>query len=374
MSKMRGLRAAAGIGAAVVVVAGAVALGVHLSGGRAPVPESEAPAAITVAPAPQIQGPTVAAPEAEPDVFAAPEVSAAPKPAPPALDTFRLEADGRMVVAGRAVPGGSVAILVDEAQLALAQADAAGKFVAFLDLPPSEAARVLGLALVLSEGDALRAPGDILIAPSPAAPPAEVQTAGSATDAASSPPADAGPAAPAPPTVILSAEEGVRVIQAPGPQRPELPSVALDSIGYSEAGEVALAGRASAREGAVRIYLDNEPVATAQIGADGGWRSDLRDVAGGLYTLRVDEIGPGGVVTSRVETPFKRETPAAFAASDAPRAPLSVVTVQPGSTLWAISRERYGQGILYLRVFEANRDRIRDPDLIYPGQVFELPD
>ncbi|MBC7133856.1 MAG: hypothetical protein H5U16_12240, partial [Roseovarius sp.] len=138
MSKMRGLRAAAGIGAAVVVVAGAVALGVHLSGGRAPVPESEAPAAITVAPAPQIQGPTVAAPEAEPDVFAAPEVSAAPKPAPPALDTFRLEADGRMVVAGRAVPGGSVAILVDEAQLALAQGDAAGKFVAFLDLPPSE--------------------------------------------------------------------------------------------------------------------------------------------------------------------------------------------------------------------------------------------
>ena len=29
---------------------------------------------------------------------------------------------------------------------------------------------------------------------------------------------------------------------------------------------------------------------------------------------------------------------------------------------------------MYVQVFDANRDRIRNPDLIYPGQVFELPD
>ena len=51
-----------------------------------------------------------------------------------------------------------------------------------------------------------------------------------------------------------------------------------------------------------------------------------------------------------------------------------MVTVQAGNTLWGISRERYGQGILYVQVFEANRDKIRDPDLIYPGQIFNLPD
>ena len=49
-------------------------------------------------------------------------------------------------------------------------------------------------------------------------------------------------------------------------------------------------------------------------------------------------------------------------------------TVQPGATLWAIAEERYGAGILYVTVFEANRDRIRNPDLIYPGQVFILPE
>jgi nucleoid-associated protein YgaU len=54
------------------------------------------------------------------------------------------------------------------------------------------------------------------------------------------------------------------------------------------------------------------------------------------------------------------------------RAPVSV-TVQPGFTLWAIAQDQYGDGVLYVQVYEANRDRIRDPDLIYPGQVFALP-
>jgi nucleoid-associated protein YgaU len=57
-----------------------------------------------------------------------------------------------------------------------------------------------------------------------------------------------------------------------------------------------------------------------------------------------------------------------------PEVRFRVQTVQPGSTLWAIAKERYGKGIEYFKVFEANKERIRDPDLIYPGQVFELPD
>lgn len=54
------------------------------------------------------------------------------------------------------------------------------------------------------------------------------------------------------------------------------------------------------------------------------------------------------------------------------RAPVTV-TVQPGFTLWGIAEGQYGSGFNYVQVFEANRDRIRDPDLIYPGQVFALP-
>ena len=180
--------------------------------------------------------------------------------------------------------------------------------------------------------------------------------------------------------VLLAGEDGVEVLQpAAAPQ--VLSRVALDAITYDDAGEVQLAGRGG--EGAfVRVYLDNTPITTSRIAEDGRWRTELPQVDTGVYTLRIDEVTETGTVASRLETPFKREDEAVIAETEA-RAQadaetgatrVDVVTVQPGFTLWAISRERYGKGILYVRVFNANRDRIRDPDLIYPGQVFSLPE
>jgi len=54
------------------------------------------------------------------------------------------------------------------------------------------------------------------------------------------------------------------------------------------------------------------------------------------------------------------------------QAPLTV-TVQPGFTLWGIAQQQFGEGVLYVQVYQANRDKIRNPNLIYPGQVFTLP-
>ncbi|MFN3211189.1 MAG: LysM peptidoglycan-binding domain-containing protein [Roseovarius sp.] len=175
--------------------------------------------------------------------------------------------------------------------------------------------------------------------------------------------------------VLMSDAEGVRVIQpAPGDASPEVMSVvALDAISYSDSGEVELSGR-GARDGFVRVYLDNTPITTSRIEADGSWRSDLPDVDTGVYTLRIDEVDADGTVTSRVETPFKREDEALLVEATEAGKLVQAVTVQPGYTLWGISRRNYGEGIEYVRIFEANRDRIRDPDLIYPGQVFTIPD
>ena len=75
-------------------------------------------------------------------------------------------------------------------------------------------------------------------------------------------------------------------------------------------------------------------------------------------------------------TPEPAAVPAEPVKATAPVAeapPPVSVTVQPGFTLWGIAEERYGDGVLYVQVFEANRDKIKDPDLIYPGQVFTVP-
>ena len=91
-----------------------------------------------------------------------------------------------------------------------------------------------------------------------------------------------------------------------------------------------------------------------------------------MYTLRIDEVDEQGNVTSRVGATFKREDKGVLASQDDTDG-VRAITVQTGNTLWAISRERYGEGTAYVRIFEANRDRIRDPDMIFPGQVFSIP-
>ena len=265
----------------------------------------------------------------------------------------------------------------------------------------------------------------------------------------------------APATVILADEDGVRVLQDGAPAE-VAPAVTIDTISYSSNGDVILGGRGQAGN-FVRIYLDNQSIATSEIAVDGYWAVELSDIEPGIYTLRIDELNPAGDVVSRAETPFKREAAEELAelmaveteaeeprfkvpsesavvakAEDeeaqpdlqvetetAPEKPLAqavtqvevnvqpevaaldgqdeqssnggsavvedlpaetapalrvpskkfrVRTVQPGSTLWAIAKESYGAGIEYFKVFEANKERIRDPDLIYPGQVFEIPD
>ena len=225
-------------------------------------------------------------------------------------------------------------------------------------------ARSGGPRPALSDTAAQRAtaPAGPAATPAPSAP-----VAAPPADAAR--PGDAGvetAAAPVPPKVLISDRAGVRLLQAPALER----GLELDTISYGETGDVELAGRADASEAAaVRVYVDGRRVLDAPTAPDGAWGGAFGDVDSGTYTLRVDALDGEGNVVRRVELPFLRETPETVA-----RAGASVVTVQPGNTLWGIASENYGDGLLYVRVFEANRGAIRDPDLIYPGQIFDVPD
>ena len=178
----------------------------------------------------------------------------------------------------------------------------------------------------------------------------------------------------APPKVLIADKDGVRVV--PSDDSLDHDAIALDAISYDEDGQVMLSGRSNPMA-YLRIYLDNAPVLLVRPDDDGNWKTLLSNVDPGVYTLRIDQVNAAGKVISRLETPFKKESPQKLLThlqDTKTEARINVVTVQPGYTLWAIARKRYGRGILYVRVFEANRDKIRDPDLIYPGQVFDLPD
>ncbi|MDG1763750.1 MAG: LysM peptidoglycan-binding domain-containing protein [Paracoccaceae bacterium] len=175
------------------------------------------------------------------------------------------------------------------------------------------------------------------------------------------------------PKVVIANSDGVKVIQDGKKTDDEL---ALDSIAYDPLGNVTVGGRSNP-SGLVRFYINNEAVSATKTNEAGYWEADLSDIIPGTYTLRIDELSLKGDVISRLETPFKREDRERLANLIAPSTSpvrINIVTVQPGNTLWAIARKRYGDGLLYVQVFEANRDKIKNPDLIYPGQLFDLPD
>jgi nucleoid-associated protein YgaU len=299
------------------------------------------------------------------------------------LTDMRFEPDGGFIVSGLAPPDLPVVAMVNDLEVQRVMANTDGTFFIIGFLGFSDAPRML---TVLSDPDGASALAEqtFVLAANPA--PVEVGITGVQVGVEVEPDviiAQSAPANPSTPAILAITQDGIDVIQSAvaADTPPEVMSnVALDAITYEPSGDVILRGRAIGQAGGgfVQVYVDNALVSRLPIDANGTWRGDLPDVNTGVYTLRIDEIDAAGDVVSRIETPFLREDPAEVIAAMAndvanPNFTVATRTVQPGATLWAIAEERYGSGILYLKVFEANRDRIRDPDLIYPGQVFTVP-
>jgi hypothetical protein len=382
-------------------------------------PTNPAPVAVQEAAMVDVVPSDASQPSEAPEADAALEQSAVQTPT---IDTFFRSPDATTVIAGQAEPGQVIDILLSNEVVETVTAGPDGAFGTVLMIETSDQPRRLRLladpngAAVASLESIIIPPSEIVIAETADLPDSTPQS--SSVIASQSAPDEApsivsstndqiaiasdlaigiapqGEGAPtvnvaeagdvpiiAAPPILIADADGIRILQpdVSVSARPELiENIALDTITYNPDGEVLIAGRGANAGGFVRIYLDNQPITTSEISLDGDWRTDLPQVDTGIYTLRVDEVDAEGVVQSRIETPFKKEEPEEVAAilaeeTSADGFDIAVKTVQPGATLWAIAEEKLGDGVLYVSVFEANRDLIRDPDLIYPGQVFRIP-
>lgn len=297
---------------------------------------------------------------AEPVVVAAVPESAdvAPEldandPSVPKFDLVRVEADGSAVIAGRAEPNAEVKIYSNGEEIGSATSSSKGEFVALIQTEVTETAQSLALLAENPSGPTVASRSSVILL----GREAQVNSDGT------------GETVSLPPAIIQTNRDEVRVIQ-PVIGLADLDRVSLDSISYDQEGRVILAGRGRPMNIA-RIYADQNVVADVEISRGGAWSVVLKKLDAGRYTLRVDELDAEGAVLSRVETPFQREFPTAeklALLSDDKQ-----VIVQPGNNLWTIAENRYGLGFRYTVIFEANKEQIRDPDLIYPGQVFALP-
>lgn len=328
-----------------------------------------------------------------------PTVSGVTTPTTPAnaprFDLVRVDKEGAAVIAGKAAPGVEVDIILEGKVVTTVKADTRGSFVAMFDVPTN--GQSLTISLVARDETGARQESDdrvYVMAPDlPAVTePTAVATADTTTgDTATTETAPAETTTAKPektaPTVFIASASGVKLVQPPNVVSipPDvMANVSLDVITYDESGEVQISGRGKADQH-VRVYVNNQPVKTEPVETDGSWKLSLPEVDPGTYTLRVDELDASGKVTSRTETPFKKEDPKqvvkvansnGLGATDTQNTlpQIEKITIQPGATLWALAKANYGDGRLYMQIFEANRETIRNPDLIFPGQIFTIPD
>lgn len=356
------------IGAAVVaIVVVALILGYCARNQQSPVVSttpSDTPAPETAAPGTG-QAPAESAPAetaAVPTTTAPADGAAAPTSAPaepaepqrPSFDVVRVDSQGGMVIAGRAAPGSDVTVTGDGSAIGTAPADESGEWVLLPSSPLGPGNHTLELSAKLPDGRTVA--GDqqvLLVVPEPKVTASGAQPAGNETLVVLVPQGDEG---------------GSQILQAPSVEAPAegAPRLSLDAIDYDDAGRVTVSGRATPRA-TVQIYLDNQLIGDAPVDGGGRWSFALPDaVDTEPHILRIDEIGGDGRVMARVESPFQRAEQLALAQDE-------TFVVQPGNSLWRIARRTYGEGLRYTVIFEANKEQIRDPDLIYPGQVFVLP-
>jgi hypothetical protein len=266
----------------------------------------------------------------------------------PAFDVVRVGPQGNAVVAGRALPDAEIVLRDGERETGRATADSQGQFVMTPSDPLPPGSQELTLEQRRPDGSVVAGDSSVLLV---------------IPDRTNTMPSDTQPAtalavlAPESPTAAPRLLQGANAGSAFG----------LDVLDYDDAGGVRFAGHAPAGA-TVRLYVDNKPIGDAITTPAHAWAlvPDIA-IAPGQHNLRVDQIGPRGDVLARVELPMMREAP-----HGAPVAGGRLV-VQPGASLWRLAHETYGQGTRYTVIYQANRDQIRDPDLIYPGQIFSLP-
>ncbi len=353
-----------------------------------------------------------------------------PAPVPPAFTLLRVEKDGSTVIAGSAPLNSEVSLFDGENEIGKTSSGPTGDFAFVLDQPLSPGPHELHLTAKPKDSEAIASvEAGLINVPQPEAdeePTVLVSAAGEATRVLQKPEEPAQQIE----EVVATASETVKLAE-PGETEPE-PKVATVADPVPEAkpepqsvrpvlieaadiekGRIYIAG--TGEPGAdVSIYLENELLGTTPVGENGAFlfegdkniepgrysvRADMRDESEGKVVARAEvrlvheppvvaelpqpepkpEPQPEEVVeTVAQEAPVKEEAVAAVVEPEDDDIPEirtgSTVIIRRGDNLWQVARRNYGSGIRYTTIFEANRDQVRDPDLIYPGQVLKVPE
>lgn len=274
----------------------------------------------------------------------------------PAFDLVRISRGGTGVIAGRMAPGAQVELYANHRKIADVVADSNGEWVMILEEPLEAGSVELNLkATENGRSDIAEAKNVVVVSVPERQNDRFLEQQQNGVVAVLAPKSGVG---------------GSKVLQKPGVAAfAEVgESLSLDIIDYGVGGDPVFSGRSLPRVD-VRLYLDDRFINSTRADDEGRWSITLvaQELTDGEHVVRLDQTIGDGKVQLRVEQPFQTGVPIDLAEAT------GGVIVQPGNTLWQIARQLYGSGVRYTLIFRENNEQIRDPDLIYPGQIFSLP-
>jgi hypothetical protein len=304
-------------------------------------------------------------PEREKDIVSSPdqranvkqaletEGPALPADTPPSFDVVRVTGEGDTLIAGRARPGDTVVILNKGREIGRISADNNGEWVFIPEVPLPPGNHRLTLESQTPDRTALASTDEVvLLVPAP-----DQDIAGGKSDGTSQA------------LALKFARDGTggsTVLQKPSSGTTSL-KLSVDTVDYDQAGNLIISGQAFPLS-ILHVYLDDTFVGRTKSAEDGAWRiTPEQPVSAGQHKLRIDHVDDTGRVLARIAMPVAREE---FADDLKPG---TFIVVQPGNSLWRLARKTYGTGLNYTIIYQANKDQIGDPDLIFPGQIFTLP-
>jgi len=259
----------------------------------------------------------------------------------PSFDVVRINAQGETVIAGRGLPHAEITILDGGKEIGRVIADNRGEWVFVPDQPLPPGSRELSLSSHNPDGSTTQSAAPVVLVV-----PDRSKDKGATL------------------AVKVNPDGSIEILQ--GPEAKEgAGTVSVGAVKIDEDGSLSVAGKASPKA-KLRVYLDNKQLAQIQADENGTWKltTQAPEARNGNHTLRVDELAEDGKVAARAEISFQ---PAGSALA------LGKITVEPGNSLWRIARHAYGHGAQFVTIFQANKEQIRDPNRIYPGQVFMVP-
>ena len=312
--------------------------------------------------------------------------------APLTIDLARVKPDGAAVFAGTAAPNAKIRIFEGDILLGETVANANGEWVIVLEKSLAAGQHLISVAMERSDGTTemadrslaveiyqdteikplvallpetetevpvlIQSPDDVDTA-KPAAAASEAIVADDAKLAAAAMPeiTRAAPAKPQAKSQIVASQIATSQIAALAPS----------AIVWRDASSILISGTS---RGGIRVTVND---AKGQFGealvlADGAWQVagslDMDIAVSQLRFLLFDDVNQ---IIARYDLPVK----ARDLAKGQDGSPL--VVVNKGDMLWRIAYQQMGKGVRYVDIVRRNKQDIINPDLIYPKQIFAVP-